>query len=312
MSCLADYIGLHRTIKTSTSGLYATGLKGVELSAFDDLTKSDQDDVEEMWLELYERSIIGFIQDLSEALQKNFITVNNLIVKETSEYEPETNVATGDAGMKISISLSQYSVLRLLEIGYISDSAFNSPEFAIRVYDKDNILIDTITQESIAGKNTIFLDKSYNEDLIYLKYDAELYPLRKTTNKFFNGPGYSKLNCTFPCYFGAGSVYQLNGGGLNVKFVVSCDLRKFICANINLFKYALWYKTGVELMNERITTDNVTPYITLDIERATQLMEQYSSDYTKALKVAVDPLRISEDPWCFMCRGFSSTQNYIP
>lgn len=312
MSCFENYIGLHRTLRTSISGLYVTGLMGVELSVFDSLAKEEQEDFEELWLEVYQRAQINFVTDLTTLLKKKFLISGKIITREASEFLPEFNFGTGDAGLKLTVDLTKYMVIEILNISFIADVAYQSPPLVIRVYDKDMALLDTISVEAVEGKNVVNYYKQFTDETLFFLYDKDAYDLRSTINRYYNDGRYAKLECTFPCYYGEGAIYQQNGGGLNINFVVTCSVEKFLCENLSIFKNALWYKTGVELMRERITSDRVNHYTTLSTERATQLLAEYTSDFDKAAAAAVDTLKIEEDPICFSCKSFATQQNYLP
>lgn len=317
MECFDNYIGLHRTLRTSNSNLYVTGLMGVELSAFDDLSKEEQEDFEAAWLEIYERAQINMILDLTGKLNEKYRVTGKIDTRETSESQTNYLTGQGETGVRITSQLSKYMVIEVQTISFIAENAVPepSPAGSIKVYDKDDALIAVIPLGDVAqGRNIVKVFTEFEDEDLKFKIDTDLYSVRSTINKYFDDGVYDKLICTYPCYFGGGenSVYQLDGGGLNIKFVITCSIRKFLCENLSIFKYALWYKTGVELMRERITSDKINAYTTLTTERATQLLAQYNEDFDKALKTAVDTLKITEDPYCFPCKSFVTAANYLP
>ncbi len=315
MVCLVDYIGLHRTLRPSISGFYVTGLMGVELSVFDSLEKEEQEDFEEAWLDIYNRAQVNMVIDLRKALQEKFIIAGKINTRETSSFTQESNSNVSWAGLKIESSLTKYMEIEIQKISFASDSAVaeESPAAVIRIEDKDGILIDTIPLGAVVeGRNTIDVNRTYQEDELQILIDTDTFSVRKTINKYYDDCTYGKLECTFPCYGEEGSVIQVNGGGLNVKFMITCSIERFLCENLSMFKEVLWYKTGVELMRERITSDRVNRYTTLSTERATALLAEYTADFDKALASVISTLRITEDPVCFSCKSFVSVQNYLP
>lgn len=170
--------------------------------------------------------------------------------------------------------------------------------------DADGQLLGTFSIDTVEqGKNTVVIDQDFDADKIFVAINPVGY-FRKTTNKYFGSDHLSanKLSCTFPCGFGEGSVTQVNDGGLNVTFNVYCSFDKLICDNLNIFKYALWYRIGVDLMKERQISDRVTRFTVLSPERAVELRDIFNTDYQAALESAVMNLKLTEDTQCFVCK----------
>lgn len=170
--------------------------------------------------------------------------------------------------------------------------------------DEDGDLLGTFSTTAVEGKNIIPINTSFDVEDLFVAFTPPVSGFRQTENKYFPTDSLSvdKLSCTFPCHFGDGSVTQVNGGGINVKFNVVCSLEKFIEENINIFQYALWYRIGVDLMKERIVSDRVNRFVVLTPERATELMAVYNEDYKAALDSATMNIRMNEDPICFTCK----------
>lgn len=317
MSAWDDYITLS-TDTPSRSGLYATSLPGVPRALLDDLTKEEQADDQEFFDSIYNTSKINFTSDVQGKLGKKFHYDQKLVTRETSKFLEDENTGTQLAGIKIESTLPKYARLHVLSVGVFAESASASPGLEINFYDtdEDGELLHTIDEEISAGRNTLNVDTDFEVDKLFIVFDPNNFSLRKTENKYFNTTGYDKLECTFPCgdpIYGYGiSVSQIQGGGLNVKFVVSCSVDKFICENINLFKTAFWYRIGVELMRERILSDRFNRFTTLTTERANELMNLYQDEYEKHLNNAVDSMNIDEDPICFECKNIVESKPLIP
>lgn len=170
--------------------------------------------------------------------------------------------------------------------------------------DEDGELLGSFSLDTVVeGKNTVVIDQDFDADKIFVAINPVGY-FRKTENKYFGYDSLSadKLSCTFPCGFGRGSVTQVNDGGLNVAFNVYCSFDKLICDNLNIFKYALWYRIGVDLMKERQISDRVTRFTVLSPERTVELMTVFNEDYKAALDAAVMNLKLTEDTQCFVCK----------
>ncbi len=317
MSAWDDYITLNTDIP-SRSGLYANLLPGVTVALFADLTKDEQADLNECFADIYRIAKINLAGDVQGKLGNKFHYDQKLVTRETSKFLATENIASQLAGIKLESVLPKYARLHVISVGVFSEEDLASPGLEINFYDTDENgeLLLTLDEGINSGRNTLNVDADFEVDKLFIAFNPANFRLRGSENKFYNVAGFDKLSCTFPCgYPGYGygmSVNQIGGGGLNVKFVVTCSIDKFICENINIFKTAFWYRIGVDLMRERILTDRFTRFTALTEERATQLMALYESEYQKHLMNSVDTINIDEDPVCFECKGTVESQSLIP
>lgn len=300
----------------SKSGLYANGLPGVTLNLLDELTKDEQADFEEFWDYIYALAKVNFINDIQTRLSDKFHIDLKLVSRETSKFLTE-NTNSGLAGVTLEYSLPKYAKLQVLSIGVDSIIDYESPEFTYTIYEDDanGRVLYTATEALTDGRNTIDVYQDFESDKIFISYDADDYRLKGTENKYYANCSYfDKLTCTFPCYTDGytASVTQVNGGGLNVKFVIYCSIEKFICENINIFKNAFWYRIGVDLMRERLLSDRFNRFTTLTTARAEQLLELYNTEYLKLADNSVKNLRVQEDDICFECKSTVSATSLLP
>jgi hypothetical protein len=221
------------------------------------------------------------------------------------------------AGVKISIVLPKYGKVHILSIGINSETIKISPDAEFYVYqkDEDGELLSTINSEISIGKNTVQVYEQFEESELFIGYNPNSLSLKQTQNLYYpRDSGVGSILCEFPCLFSGevGSVQQINGGGLNVKFIVECSMDKFICENIPLFQYALWYRIGLETMQERITTQNTNVSSVLTEDRAKELMAVFNEDYKAAMKAATMNIKMTEDPICFICKSTVSSKINLP
>lgn len=73
---------------------------------------------------------------------------------------------------------------------------------------------------------------------------------------------------------------------LTDKIVVEC----LVCEKKDLFDVALWYLHGVELMIERTSTDEMSSYTTIDLEKAERLKQDFFSEFESSLNDAVNSI----------------------
>lgn len=314
MQSYDGYITIDSTIP-SKSGLYVTDLQGITINQLHSLTKDEQVDYFSFFNTVYKNAQINLKVDVQRKLRDKFHFNQKLVTRETSEYDYQLNVQSDLSGIKIDYVLPKYAKIQILTIEVKSNNVYLSPEAEFKIYkdDENGELLDTITSELTEGRNVIKVDKDYYEDSLFISYDPSLLSLYQTSNKYFRGVlSFSKLECTFPCFGSEGSIQQINGGGINVTFVVVCDIEKFILENLPLFRESLFFRIGVELMKERKTSDRVNRFTVISEERAAELLEVYNTDYMAALDEATVITSISEDPICFSCKRTVGKHTSLP
>lgn len=313
MQCYDDYI----TINSSTpsrSGLYAVSLPGVELNLLDDLTTPDQADYLEFWANIYKRAWDNLVSDVSDLLNEKFFVDLKLISRETSSFQETFNTGSSLAGVQIKFDLPKYAKLHVINVEVFSEFAYDSPDLEISFHeeDSDGELLHTVSGE-VDGRSTINIDTDFEVDSLFIGYDPS-YSLRKTENKRYNSPyiHWDKFECMFPCQFGQGSIKQINGGGLNVNYVIYCSIEKFVCKNINLFKQAFLWRIGNEILIDRRYGETVNCFTAMSKERAEELTEFYGKTYQVKLQNAVKGHNITEDPFCFNCKNPVTVKTVLP
>lgn len=317
--CFDRYITIDSSAP-SKSGLYLIDLPGLNLSTLEGLVKEDQESYENLFSNLYRNAQINLKIDVQKKLANRFHIDKKLITRETSEFKPDFNSGTGLAGVKISVSLPKYARLQILSIGVNAEEDYTSPEAQFFVY-KDNAqgeLLSTISAELAAGKNTVQVYEEFEEEDLFIAYNPEELSLKKTQNRYYHdnimikGHSGDQL-CGFHCSYGDnGTVQQINGGGLNVKFILYCSMEKFLCENLPLFQYALWYRLGVEIIKERIISDRVNRFTVLTPEEAEKLMSVVNEDYMSAVEAATMNIKMNEDPVCFICKSTVTAKTNLP
>lgn len=289
------------------------------MAVFDDLTKDEQEDFNECWDDLYIVAKDNFINDVHGKLADKFLIDLKLVTRETSAFDLVENTGSGKAGIKLFYYLPKYAKVRINTIDVYSLATYASPGLEIKIYDTDEngeLLYDNHF-EVTAGRNSLGIDTDFEANNLYVTYSVPSYRLYKTENKYYaNGLyyGWDKLACSYPCYGSpyTASIIQVNGGGLNIHFVVACSIEKFICENINIFKIAFWNRIAVDILRERIVSDKFNRFTTFTSERAKELMDFYNAEYDKHLHNSVRNLRIKEDHICFNCKSAVSTATVLP
>jgi hypothetical protein len=288
------------------------GLPGIDIEMINGLRKNAQDS-DDTWDMLYGRAWNNLVADVSRNLQDKFFVDSKLVSRETSAFLGTYNSGVG--GVKITFNLSKYTKLHIISVAVFSQIAYTGA--VIRFYDTDSdgevLLAKTV--DLAAGRNTINVDADFEVDELFIGINASLYTVRKTENKFYQGMHYTdslqSVFC-FDVWGGTGSVEQVNGGGINAKYVVFCSIEKFVCENINLFKYALQWKCGVEIADERRIGEKLNRFTTMDVQRATELTEYFTKRYETEIMNVLKSQNIEEDAVCFTCKNTVHVQTALP
>lgn len=284
------------------------------------LTKEDQDDYLVFWDMIVTNAWNNMVSDISIALQNKFFVDSKIVSRVTSSFKTGWNVSTGLAGIKIQFVLPRYGRIHINTLEVISQQAYDSPEASISIYDTDENgeLLYEGGHTLASGRNTIYLNRDFDADNLFIAFDPELISFRETENKQYNSyySYWSCETCIFPCssicddYIG--TITQVNGGGLNVNYQVYCSIDKFVCENINLFKTSFWYRIGVEIADERLLGNRLNRFTTLTAERATEIGGYFGTKYTQNIGEAIKSQNIDEDFICFRCKSVTMSKTMIP
>jgi hypothetical protein len=313
MSCFTEYITLDNGTP-SRSNLYADSLPGIDSEMIDGLAKEGKDG-DETWEVLYKRAYDGLVAEIRKLVNSKFKTDLKLIARETSEFKDSLN-AGGLAGVQIGFDLPKYARIHVISIGVYSEQEYETPDVPFYVYDEDENgeLLHETSGEIVAGRNTINVDQDFEVNKIFVAYDSDNYSFRKTENKKYSTPyiKWSCDDCLFDCGGYQGSVKQISGGGLNVKYVVYCSIEKFVCENINLFAQALLWKIGIVITEERRFGERLNKFTTMTLERAEELMGFYSDKFALEVNEVIKGQNIREDEFCFPCKHLVSKRTSLP
>lgn len=294
----------------SRSGLYANQLPGVTLRLFDDLTKDEQENWEEFWSDIYERSISNFVSDVQGKLGDKFNLDLVLLSRETSSFTDDLNTNVGVAGITLEYSLPKYGVLHVVSIEVFAGSAQLGKEFIFYENNENGRELLRKTVDLSGGLNIIHIDTDFSVDKLFIGYDPSEVSIRGTKNRYFDNQYYfefSDLSCWFPCYGNSrGSVTQEKGGGVNVIYNAKCSIEKYVEDNINIFKHAFWYRIGLELVRERIMSDRFNRWTSMSVDDAGQKESVYATECALKLNNAIKSLKLREDPVCFSCKSLVS------
>lgn len=319
MTCFDDYITISASTAESRSGLYATDLPGIDRDLLDGISRNVSEDADDIWATIYKRATRNLVSDVSKNIQDKFFMDLKLISRETSQFKEDNNSNSGLAGITLEYVLPRYAKLHIISIGVFSAAGYASGDvFNIYDTDENGELLTTITTAIAAGRNTVNVDRDYEADKVFISFNPTLHTFRETENRYFNDLNYSFFGDVVcdQCFYGdpdfRGSIVQVNGGGINVKYLVYYSAEKFVCENIKLFEDCLLYKIGHEITVERRLGQCLNEFTVMTQERWEELETFYNTQYQQNVMNAIRSQNIPEDDICFACKNTVRTDTLIP
>ena len=94
-------------------------------------------------------------------------------------------------------------------------------------------------------------------------------------------------------------------------FGLQCAFDVLVCNYKQNLAVAWWYLLGSELMKERIYTDRVNRYTTVDLDKARELNARFYADYMNELLTFVDSIDLQRD-WCIDCDAMIKLVEVLP
>ena len=95
------------------------------------------------------------------------------------------------------------------------------------------------------------------------------------------------------------------------KTIIAC----LVCEKVDLFDVALWYLHGAELMIERTSTDTLSQFTTIDLDKAEKLKADFYMEFQAALEDAVQSINPADSDCidsCLECNGVVKWVTQLP
>jgi hypothetical protein len=201
--------------------------------------------------------------------------------------------------------------------------------FIPECYDSNNATeVDSFTVDLVVGWNDVKVQKDYPYFKIFVGYDAtNNESVYMPLNTSLNGAGWYDL------YFAWGnpiSPYQgilrgaqsdkpysnlQEGGnlyGMTGRVSVTCAYDSILCANKKIFTTVLWYLLGVELLTERIYSDRLNRYTTIDLKRATDLRKELEEKFMEEMQATFDGIELTTWDGCLTCSAQVRLEHALP
>lgn len=338
-TCLRDWIGLKwKNGATPDSGVYINQLPGVSLKSIDYLANAEQIDFLGVWDDVQTRSLTRLRTHVTNYFAKRYQLkpVNESLILPTFFNNGSQNTPAAANYRGFTFDLGWYaSPLASIHVESLRLYSLNAvaglPIKIFQVFTGDlnsSVLIDTITQDVTVGWNDIKVQKDYPVNKIFVGYDATaidsvFMPLNGLLNgwqayymNFFWGPPVSpyqgilrgaQSDKPFANLFESGNLYGLTG-----RISVTCAYDSILCANKKIFTQCLWYLLGAELMFERMYSDRLNRYTTIDAKKAEQLRGEFERIFMEEMAAAFDGIELTTWDGCLICNAQVRLEHSLP
>lgn len=330
MECLRDYIGIEGCDGvTPESGRYVNELPGINTFQVGKIADQEQVTFLEVWTDVQNRALKKFEGSVIRAFRdhKSFRikSINQLV---DLGRKIDTTVVTQNAaeyrGVAIELIFPSdlYSLQSSLQVIWIESISIYSPaiiaNLPIKIFDLETgDTLDTLTQNVVVGWNRIAVTSSYDALRIFIAYDAT-----NLDSAELNINQYSSTCCQLcaDTIFGIGECEArvqgrvsddlsdptegdtgTNTFGLSAVFSIRCRYDWLVCNNRDYFGQALMYLLGAEVLWERINSERLNRYTTIDLDQARKLQEDFLLEFDKELLNAVSGVDISSQDCCVEC-----------
>lgn len=314
MKCFERYIGIALNCSTfeSLSGKYLTDLAGVSLQNIDAVANAEQlsfigvfADVEKRAISRISKDILAFLKnqyDLKK-VRETLVTNGNI----------EESIASTNQERGINYYVNYcYSELIGIHVSKVSLYALEEQDTTVKIYSDDIELYSKSITTSV-GWNEINVNQSFNStniDIVYSDTDFTSVPNYKLDNYV--------CGCIDECITINQSGVVLdsrhtsnNTFGIKAEVSLRCLHESIICANVDVYSDAYLYALGVELMRERLFSDRVNRFTTVDKKKAQELLDLFNEDYFSFLKTANETISIKDD-YCIECLEVVGTKFVMP
>lgn len=312
--------------------IYINDLPGFELSIPDYLTTQQvtdgmalMQDKRRMASEFLKHEILNFLNPRS--------AMGSVVTNQTAGfYKEDRTLKNAQAnlykGVQLSLQNFPYLSIYINSISLFWDDAVTTN---VRLYNlTTGELIDTFPITTVANHPTfITIDKTYQNTGQYLNLaivtDSNLSGAYETTitpkgctgcfaryeqlSQFCGGRGI-KVN-TSGAIIDNNVVSETHTHGLSVNYSIGCDYEYFICNMANRFALPMFYRFGVELMDEIIYSKRLNSLTTIHKDDAVQLKGEYMVKYTDSMQNVLQHLQLPNNI-CYNCRPFVAINTRIP
>jgi hypothetical protein len=287
MNCLENLVGVRCAGTTSTSGLYIEDLEGMNLKNAANIADSRY----VSGLELLQKKIKfaekGLLQDIEGAFLPYFRI--NSFLDEIKIGHFKSNYLTTSAnqrGVKIKTRSSRLLKIRIQKIELDFQETLQSGQ--IKILDGNEITLFDFTTDS-SGKAVLLPEYLSKTNEVFVVLEDNTFTPRDGQIK--NGCHCYSKSTEFLIGWGWNNNSQTTSSfGISVDALAECNNEEIICLISSRLGFPLLYKSGIEIVKEWISSDRLNPVTMIDDGTEEFLLEEFSRQYKRSLKILIETL----------------------
>ena len=348
-NCLKGWIGVsYNGAPPSGSGVYINQLPGVSLKSMQYITNEDQITFLQMFSEVETRSLTTLKTEVINYFARKYQLVP---INEAMRMPDYVNVASGytsapsqqyrgftfDQGW----NGSDLAGIHIEDLKIFAIAPATTEIVVIDIYSSfEGVVIDTIPVTLVAGWNVVKVRKTYTDTgspglqplgpfKIFVGYDctAITTPWMPLNNIMNGGPWYDLQNIAWVPLSpfqgilrgatwnktGTNNLTEMNNlNGLGGSVGTNCSWEPILCNNRGIFTSVLWYLMGRELMIERMFSDRLNRFTTIDLKRAEQLKDYFDTMFQKEMQAVFDGIDPTTWDACVKCSAPYQLAHSLP
>ena len=333
MLCLENQVLIWDGCTTKESNkIYINDLPGFDLSIPDYLSTQQVADGMQL-MESKRRMASEFVKYEIQNFLNPRAQMATVVANQTAGYYREDRKlinleANKYKGIQISLENYPYLSLYVNSISVFWDAAITTN---VRVYNlTTGELLDTLPITTVANEPTLItVNKEYKNNGQFLNlifvvdssladaYETTILPKGCTScfaryelfNQYAGGRGI-KINQSSTIN-NQSIQSELHTHGVSVDYSIGCDHDYFICNMANRFALPMFYKFGIEIMDEIIYSKRLNSLTTIHKDDAINLKVEYLLKYQESMNNVLNYIQIPNNI-CFNCTPFIAINTRIP
>lgn len=332
MDCLNNLVGIWDGSTAKTDILYINDLPGFDLS-LPDFLKKEQDESPITLLEgirnkagiFLKHEILG---NLNPRVQMHSVLYNGVAGVVDTTRTVKTLEAAKYKGLNISVENYPYTQIYVDQISFYPVD--NVTDLDVYLYDlTTGTLLDTYTFTVTGGEvNYYRVGKTYQNKGQYLNLAlvvdsslTDVYEVVTTAgcrscnvgfralNTYCSGRGVKWNSASDPIY--SNTLSESHTNGLSMHYSVQCDHDYFVCSMANRFMLPMYYRFGIELMDEILHSDRLNSLTTIGRDSAKELKDDLINKYNATMQGILQNLNVPNNV-CYTCTPNVAIRTRIP
>lgn len=319
MNCLQDFIGINYCgAPVPDSGVYINDLPGINLIGLDKIADAEQKTFAAVWEAIQKRSLLRFSSAVNNEFGRRYrlkrLNQSIVLPEIVNTTTNQTAAANEKRGFTLKIGGEQWvSALQSIHIQSLRLYQKTAVNTTIKFYDVTGAILNEVKSISVTGAvgwQTVNVNTTFHGvSKLFVGYDATGISSPETKiDSSLDACDCDACEC-YPCgikvqpakYNGTDITTGNNTFGLSGIVSSVCDFNNIACTNKAMFTTALWYLQGAEAMAERIYTDRINRYTTVDLNKARDLREEWELQFRQELMAAINGIDLSLNDCCIEC-----------